>query len=72
MIGVEIITDRESMSRAPELRNRIVNAAFSCGLLLLGAGPNTIRFVPPLNVTQAHADEGLALFEEAVVLAETT
>jgi 4-aminobutyrate aminotransferase len=71
MIGVEFITDRQTLSRAPELRNRVVNEAFSRGLLLLGAGPNTIRFVPPLNVTKAHVDEGLGLFEEALTFAES-
>ncbi len=70
MIGVEIITDRDSLSRAPELRNRIVMEAFAQGLLLLGAGPNTVRFVPPLNVTEAHIEEGLMLFEEALTLAQ--
>jgi 4-aminobutyrate aminotransferase len=71
MIGVEIITDRQTRSRAPELRNRIVLEAFSRGLLLLGAGPNTIRFVPPLNVTVEHIDEALFVLEEAIAVAES-
>jgi acetylornithine/succinyldiaminopimelate/putrescine aminotransferase len=31
--------------------------------LLLGAGPNTVRFVPPLNLSPEHLDEGLEHFE---------
>jgi 4-aminobutyrate aminotransferase-like enzyme len=37
-------------------------------LVLLTCGPQdqTIRFIPPLNVTQAELDEGLAIFAGAV------
>ncbi len=66
MVGVEIIKDRVSQAHAPELRTRIVGEAFNCGLLLLGAGPNTIRFVPPLNVTQSHIDEALEIFGDVL------
>lgn len=70
MIGLEVVTDRESKVRDPVLRNRIVNEAFKQGLLLLGAGPNTIRFVPPLNVTKAEVDEALAIFAAALTASE--
>jgi len=66
MIGVEIVKDRVTKARAPKLRTRIVNRAFERGLLLLGAGPNTIRFIPPLNVTQAHIDEALGIFDHVL------
>lgn len=66
MVGAEIVTDRESRTRDHDMRNKIVNHAFSYGLLLLGAGPNTIRFVPPLNVTRAHIDEAMDMFESVL------
>ncbi|MBN2005413.1 MAG: acetyl ornithine aminotransferase family protein [Anaerolineae bacterium] len=62
MVGIEIVRDRESRTRAPELRSEIVNQAFQSGLLLLGAGPNAIRLIPPLNVTREHVDEALDIF----------
>jgi 4-aminobutyrate aminotransferase-like enzyme len=34
--------------------------------LLLGAGPNSIRFVPPLNVSREHVDEALGIFERVL------
>lgn len=70
MVGAEIVTDRESKTRDHDMRDTIVAHAFNCGLLLLGAGTNTIRFVPPLNVTREHIDEALAVFE--MVLDEIT
>ncbi len=66
MIGIEIVQDRASKARAPELRNRIIQRAFNNELLLLGAGPNTIRIIPALNVTQAIVDKGLDIFDRVL------
>lgn len=66
MVGAEIIKDPPLRARAPELRNAIVNRAFEEGLLLLGAGPNSIRFVPPLNVSREHVDEAMGIFERVL------
>ncbi len=63
MIGVEIVADRQTKAFAPELRDRIVEGAFEKGLLLLGAGPSTIRFCPPLILDEQTADEALSIME---------
>jgi hypothetical protein len=47
MIGVEMET--------PALRDRIINECFRRGLLVLGAGPSTIRLSPPLMIDQEQA-----------------
>src|SRR5437588_5559006 len=44
MVGVEFVEDRTSRAPAPELRDRIENACFERGLILLGAGFYTIRW----------------------------
>jgi len=36
------------------------------GLLLVGAGPDVVRLLPPLNVSTAELDEGVALLDEAL------
>lgn len=36
------------------------------GLLLVAAGSNTIRFVPPLTVSKEEIDEGLSILENAI------
>src|SRR5881396_2042349 len=48
MLGVEFVTDRSSKQPDPELRDRVEMASFERGLILLGAGPNSIRWSPPL------------------------
>jgi 4-aminobutyrate aminotransferase len=66
MIGIELVKDKETRKSAPELRNEVIHRAFHKGLLILGCGPNTVRFMPALNISQDIADEGLAIFEEAL------
>jgi 4-aminobutyrate aminotransferase len=66
MIGIEIVHDQESKDRAPDLRDRIVNDAFERGLLVLGAGRNTIRLSPPLIITRDQADFAVDTLEECL------
>jgi 4-aminobutyrate aminotransferase len=66
MVGVELVTDRETKEPARGWRNRIIRAAFEKGLLLLGCGENTIRFCPSLTVTSEEIDRCLSIFDEAI------
>jgi 4-aminobutyrate aminotransferase len=56
MIGVEIVLDQKTKERAHDLRDAIVERAFYKGLLLLGAGENTVRLAPPLTIDREQAD----------------
>jgi 4-aminobutyrate aminotransferase len=56
MIGIELVKDQATKERAPKLRDQLVQLCFERGLLVLGAGPNTIRLCPPLIITQVQAD----------------
>jgi len=66
MIGVEFVADCASMQPAPELRDRIEVACFERGLIILGAGANTIRWSPPLILTRENVDVALEIFDEAI------
>jgi len=44
----------------------LVGEAMSEGLLLVPAGPNVVRFVPPLIVTMEEIDKALDIFEKTV------
>lgn len=44
----------------------VVTKLMEHGLLLPPAGPNTIRLLPPLNVTEAEIDEALAIVREVL------
>ena len=56
MLGVEF--DREVKA--------LVQICMDLGLLLIGAGPKVVRFVPPLNIDEAEIDQAAAIFEQAL------
>ena len=72
MIGVELVRDRATKERATDERDKVVDAAFRRGLLLLGAGKNAIRFSPPLVLTREQADVAVRIFDEALTEVERT
>lgn len=65
MLGVELI-DPETREPAAALADATMQEAFRRGLLLLTCGKSTIRFCPPLIITPAQVDEGLAIFADAL------
>lgn len=69
MQAVEFVSDRESKAPAKELRDRVLRRCFEKGLLLLSCGVSTIRFCPPLIVTDEQTDTALSILAD--VLKET-
>jgi 4-aminobutyrate aminotransferase len=70
MIGVEIVKDKKTRSKACDERDHIVELAFERGILLLGAGENSIRIAPPLIVTKEQADIAMDVLEECIGIVE--
>ena len=70
MVGVELVRNRETKERAVTERDYVVDACFRRGLLLLGAGLNTLRFSPPLVLTTDQADIALHIVDEALTEVE--
>ena len=66
MIGVELVRDRQTKERAVEERGALVQAMFKRGVLVLGAGRNSIRFAPPLVLSKDQADAALRILDEAL------
>lgn len=63
VVGVELVKDRNSKEPATQLRDKVLKSAFENGLLLLGCGSSTLRFMPALTIDEDTVDEGLAIFE---------
>jgi len=59
MIGLELVKDRETKEPAAEERDQTIIDAFKKGLLLLAAGPCSIRLAPPLILMEEQADSGV-------------
>ncbi len=66
MIGVELVTDKQSKAPAGPARDKVVELAFERGCLFLGAGENSVRICPPLVITKEQADAGLDILEECI------
>ncbi|MBP6210212.1 MAG: aminotransferase class III-fold pyridoxal phosphate-dependent enzyme [Anaerolineales bacterium] len=67
MVGTEFIVDG-TQAKAKPLVKEIINRAESKGMLLLSCGTydNTLRWIPPLNVTSEQINDGLKIFGEAL------
>lgn len=72
MLGVEFVTDKKTNTPAPELRDRVEVACFERGLIILGAGSNTIRWSPPLILTKENVDVAIEIFDQAITAATGT
>jgi 4-aminobutyrate aminotransferase len=70
MVGIEFVRDQRTKERAGDLRNAIVDSAFHKGLLVLGAGENSLRLSPPLLVDEEQADFAMKTLEECIREAE--
>ena len=70
MIGVELVTDKQSKAPAGPARDKVVELAFERGCLFLGAGENSVRICPPLVITKEQADIGLDILEECIRIVE--
>ncbi len=66
MIGMEVVKDRETKERAPELANEIIMECFRYGLMMLTCGPNSLRVLPPLSISKEAIDQGLDILFESI------
>ncbi len=68
MIGIELVRDQATQgTRTKALRDSLIQICFKQGLLLLGAGPNSIRLCPPLAViSKDQADFAADTIESAL------
>ena len=66
MIGIELVKDRVTKERAIVERDKVVEACFARGLLVLGAGKNAIRLSPPLVLTKAQATTAVEIIDQAL------
>jgi len=66
MIGIELVRDRVTKERATTERDKVVDACFNRGLLVLGAGKNAIRISPPLVLTKTQAETAVKIIDAAM------
>ena len=69
MVAVEFVTDFDSATPDAAFTKRVIANALKRGLLLLSCGMhgNALRVMVPLTASDAIVEEGMAIFEAAVV-----
>ena len=70
MIGIEFVRDQKTKEKAPDVRNRVIKSAFEKGVLVLGAGENSLRLAPPLIIDEEQADFALRTLDACISEAE--
>ncbi|MBL8209137.1 MAG: acetyl ornithine aminotransferase family protein [Bryobacterales bacterium] len=66
MIGIEFIKDKQTRERHPALRDRLEQMMFERGVLVLGAGQNSMRLCPPLVITRDQAEFAMDTLEQCL------
>ena len=66
MIGIEMNKEIKSFDKKVPTSIQWVSALHEVGLLTIPAGDSIVRFLPPLNLTQNEAQDGLDLFEKTI------
>ena len=51
---------------SPEVRSKFLSKVKENGVLIVGCGVRSVRFRPPLNLTRADVDEGLAFIDKTL------
>jgi 4-aminobutyrate aminotransferase len=71
-IGVEIVKNKQSKARGEEEAKKIMDYCFRHGALVIMAGRNTLRIIPPLTISEDELTEGLDIFEEGIAEVNST
>lgn len=66
MTAADVVNPMDPQAYSPGLREKIIQAAFQKGLLLLGCGESAIRFCPPLCVTAEQVDSCLEILDRVI------
>jgi 4-aminobutyrate aminotransferase len=70
MQGIEIVKNIQSKEMNPESRDKIVDESLNMGLILIGCGYSSIRFIPPLIVNKEEIDVALEILDKAITYVE--
>jgi 4-aminobutyrate aminotransferase len=66
MLGVELVENRETMTRATDLAERLLYCALSKGLNFKLTMGNIVTLTPPLTITESEMATALAILEDCL------
>jgi len=66
MTATEFVRDRTTKEPAIAFRDHVLEEAYRRGLILLGCGRSSIRYIPPLIVRREEIDEAIEILDESI------
>jgi 4-aminobutyrate aminotransferase len=66
MVATDFVKDRRTKEHATQLRDDIEKETYKRGLILLGCGRSSIRYIPPLIVTSEQIDEAVEILDASI------
>lgn len=66
MLGIEIVKNKKTKEMAPTERDRIIDECLKLGLITIGCGLSSIRYIPPLIVKKEEIDIAIDIIDKAV------
>ena len=66
MLGIELNSEHLEVPESQTTAIHICNKLIENGLLVPPAGTETIRFLPPLNITEAETSEALSILKNTL------
>ncbi|MDO6721645.1 aminotransferase class III-fold pyridoxal phosphate-dependent enzyme [Celeribacter halophilus] len=65
-IGLELVTDKETMTPDPKLAAKVVFRAFQLGAVVHYVGGNTLEITPPLIITDDEVDTAVSILAQSI------
>jgi len=66
MQAIDFVKNRKTKAHFQSLRDKTIENAYKSGLILLGAGESSIRFIPPLIINEKQIDDAIDILEESI------
>ena len=66
MTATEFVKDPATKEPAAQFRDRVIEESYRRGLILLGCGRSSIRYVPALTVRREEIDEAIEILDAAI------
>ena len=66
MTATEFVRDRKTKEPATAFRDHVLEEAYRKGLILLGCGRSSIRYIPPLIIRREEIDEAIDIMDAAI------
>ena len=66
MTATEFVLDRKTKEPAVKFRDRVMEETYRRGLIVLGCGRSSIRYIPPLIVRREEIDEAMEVLDAAI------